>query len=172
MAKKIAPVVETESPKRSYIQSARSALTTRARLRLRDRAGPGARRADLLDTPGGHDGDAIGERQRLLLIVGHEDGSETGQIVQVAQPAAQLDPDLGVERAERFIEQQHLGLGRKRPSKRDGLDGVKAARRRPCPGADPDLDRDGRESPSRRSSWMRADPAPVSSIRSLVGRYC
>jgi hypothetical protein len=43
------------------------------------------------------------------------------EIVQVAQPTAQLDPDLGVERPEGFVEQQHLRLGRKRPGKRDAL---------------------------------------------------
>jgi hypothetical protein len=42
-------------------------------------------------------------------------------VVQPAQPAAQLAAHLGVERAERLVEEQHLGLDRERAGERDAL---------------------------------------------------
>lgn len=53
---------------------------------------------------------AVREVQGLFLVVGHEDGGDAGAVVQFAQPAAQLAADLGVQGAERFVQQQHLGL--------------------------------------------------------------
>lgn len=48
------------------------------------------RRPDLLQRAVLQERDAIGEFERLLLIVGDEDGGEAGAFVQIAQPAAQL----------------------------------------------------------------------------------
>jgi hypothetical protein len=42
-------------------------------------------------------------------------------VVQPPQPAAQLLAHLGVERAERLVEQQHLRLDRERAGERDAL---------------------------------------------------
>ena len=42
-------------------------------------------------------------------------------IVQAAQPAPQLLAHLGIERAERLVEQQHLRLDRQRARQRDAL---------------------------------------------------
>ena len=42
-------------------------------------------------------------------------------LVQAAQPVAQLDPHLRVERAERLVEQQHLRLDRQRARERHPL---------------------------------------------------
>ena len=42
-------------------------------------------------------------------------------IVQAAQPAAQLLAYLGVERAERLVQQQHARLHRQRAGQRDTL---------------------------------------------------
>ena len=68
-----------------------------------------------------HDDDAVGEFERLLLVVGDEDGGVAGGVVDFAQPAAQLAADLRVERAERLVEQQHLGLDRHGAGERDAL---------------------------------------------------
>ena len=63
----------------------------------------------------------VGELQRLLLVVGDEDGGVAGLVVDLAQPAAQILAHLGVERAERLVEQQHARLDRQRAGKRDAL---------------------------------------------------
>ena len=42
-------------------------------------------------------------------------------VVQAAQPAAQLLANLGIERTEGFVEQQHLGLHRERARQGDAL---------------------------------------------------
>ena len=42
-------------------------------------------------------------------------------VVQAAQPAAQLLAHLGVERAERLVEQQHARAHRQRAGERDAL---------------------------------------------------
>src|SRR5205085_3549568 len=55
-------------------------------------------------------GDAVGERERLLLIVGHEDRGEAEFIVDLPQRVAQLTTHLCVKRAERLIEQQDARL--------------------------------------------------------------
>ena len=41
--------------------------------------------------------------------------------MQAPQPPAQLPADLRVERAEGFVQQQHLGLDRERAGERDAL---------------------------------------------------
>ena len=63
----------------------------------------------------------VGQLQRLLLIVRHEDRGETHGIVQIAQPAAQILADLGVERAERLVQQQDARLHRQRAGQRHAL---------------------------------------------------
>ena len=52
-------------------------------------------------------GDAVAELERLLLIVRHEDGGDAEIALHAADGLAQLDADLGVERAERLVEQEH-----------------------------------------------------------------
>ena len=68
------------------------------------------------------DRDAIGELQRFFLVVGDEQGRVAGPIVDLAQPAAQVAPHLGIEGTERFVEQQHARL-----------DGQRAGQRHPLP---------------------------------------
>ena len=79
------------------------------------------RRADLLDLAVVQHHDAIGKLDRLILIVGDEHGGVTGAIVDVAQPAAQLAADLGVERAEGLVEEQDARLDGQRAGERDAL---------------------------------------------------
>ena len=78
-------------------------------------------RADLLDAALVHDHDAVGHLERLLLVVGDEDAREVDLVVQPPQPAAQLLAHLGVERAERLVEQQHPRLDRERARERHAL---------------------------------------------------
>ena len=80
-----------------------------------------ARTADLLDPPVVHDRDVVGDRHRLLLVVRDQDGRDVDLVVQPPQPLAQLGADLGVERAERLVEQQHLRLDRQRARQRHAL---------------------------------------------------
>ena len=87
-------------------------------------AGPAVellRRADLLEAPAAHHRDAVGDRQRLLLVVRHVDRGDAERLLQLADLAAHLDPQLRVEVRERFVEQQHLGLDHQGAGDRDAL---------------------------------------------------
>ena len=77
--------------------------------------------ADLLDPPGVHHDDAVGEIERLLLIVGDEHRGDVARLVDLAQPAPQVLADLGIERAEGFVEQQQARLDRQRAGQCDAL---------------------------------------------------
>ncbi|MNT13424.1 hypothetical protein D3C72_1483940 [compost metagenome] len=81
----------------------------------------GLGRAVLLDVAAVHQHHLVGHFQRLFLVMGDEHAGHVQFIVQAAQPAAQLLAHLGVERAEGFVEQQHLGLHRQRAGQRDAL---------------------------------------------------
>ena len=50
-----------------------------------------------------------------------EDARHVDLVVQPAQPLPQLLPHLGVEGAERLVEQQHLRLDRQRPGQGHAL---------------------------------------------------
>ncbi len=79
------------------------------------------RRADLLDPALAHHHHAVGEFQRLFLVVGDEQRGVAGAVVQLAQPFAQFLAHQRVERAERLVEQQHLRLDGKRAGERHAL---------------------------------------------------
>jgi len=70
----------------------------------------GLRGAGLLDTRLVHDHDLVGDFERLLLVVGDEDGGEVHFLVELAQPAAQVLAHAGIECAEGFVEQQDFGF--------------------------------------------------------------
>ncbi len=78
-------------------------------------------RADLLDLALVHHHDAVGDFQRLLLVVGDEDRGDVDLVMQRAQPFAQLLAHLGVERAEGLVEQQDARLDRERARERNAL---------------------------------------------------
>ena len=78
-------------------------------------------RADLLDPAVVHHHDAVGDLERLVLVVGDEHAGDVHLVVQPAQPAAQLLAHLRVERAERLVEQQHPRLDGERARQRDAL---------------------------------------------------
>ena len=78
-------------------------------------------RAVLLDAPGPHDGDAVADRQRLGLVVGHEQRRGAGRAQHVDDVGAQAGPQVGVEAGERLVEQHEPRLGRQRPGEGDAL---------------------------------------------------
>ncbi len=78
-------------------------------------------RAHLQQPPEIHDADAVGQGEGLFLVMGDQDGGDAELALHLADGAAQLLADLGVERAEGLIEQQHLGLVRQRARHRDAL---------------------------------------------------
>src|SRR6266404_3343476 len=78
-------------------------------------------RADLLDVSIVHHDDSVGELERLFLIVGDEDAGDFDLVVEAAEPAAKFLADLGVERAERLVEQQYFGFDRECASECDSL---------------------------------------------------
>ncbi len=67
------------------------------------------------------DRDAVGDFQRLFLVVRDEQRGDVDFFVQMAQPAAQFLAHLGVQRAERLVEEQHFRLGGERAGERDAL---------------------------------------------------
>ena len=80
-----------------------------------------ARSSDLLDLPAVHDGDPIGHRQGLVLVVGH---------VHERRPQLGLDPlqlelhllaELYVQRSQRLVEQQRCRLVDERAGQRHAL---------------------------------------------------
>src|SRR6185436_13797378 len=72
------------------------------------------RRADLFDAARIDHYHAVGDLERLFLVVRHEHTGDVELVVQAAQPAAQILAYLGVERSERLIEQQDTRLDRER----------------------------------------------------------
>ena len=87
------------------------------------------RRPDLLDPSVAHDHDPVGQREGLLLVVGDVDGGDPELALDRPDLLAQDDPDLGVERRQRLVEEQDLGLDRQRPGEGDAL--LLAARQLP-----------------------------------------
>src|SRR5690606_3107179 len=67
------------------------------------------------------DDDAVGEVERLLLIMRDEERGDAEFLVDLAQPAPEIAPDVGVERAERLVEQQYLRVDCERAGERHAL---------------------------------------------------
>jgi hypothetical protein len=79
------------------------------------------RRGDLLEPALVHDAHPVRHGQGFLLVVGDEQGGGAQPLLQRADPLAQLQPHLGVQRGQRLVEQQHPGLDGQRPGQRDAL---------------------------------------------------
>ena len=77
--------------------------------------------SELLDAAVAHDGDAIRHRHRLLLVVGDEDEGDPDLALDPLQLHLHLLAQLQVERAERLVEEQHLGVVDERARERDAL---------------------------------------------------
>ena len=79
------------------------------------------RRPDLDDPPFVHHGDLVGDRHRLLLVVGDVDRRDRQGLLEAADLAAHVDAELGVEVGEGLVEQEHPGLDDDRPGEGDPL---------------------------------------------------
>ena len=79
------------------------------------------RRARLLHAALVHHDDLVGELERLLLVVRHEEAGHAELAVELVEPAPEVLAHLRVERAERLVEQQHLWPRRERPGERHAL---------------------------------------------------
>ncbi len=64
---------------------------------------------------------AVGEHDRLVDVVGHEQHGGSVPAAQLAEQAVHLQPRERVERAERLVEQQQLRLAHERPGQCDAL---------------------------------------------------
>ncbi len=63
----------------------------------------------------------IRDRHRLFLIVGHIQRRDTEILLQSPDLGAQFDAQLGIQVAQRFIEQEHRWGAHQRPGDRDPL---------------------------------------------------
>ena len=79
------------------------------------------RRADLDDPAVVEDGDAVGHRQGLALVMGDEDEGDAEIALQGLELDLHLLAQLEIERAQRLVEQQHLRLVDQRAGKRHAL---------------------------------------------------
>jgi len=102
-------------------------------------------------------GDAIGEKDRLLDVVGDQHGGEAMRLVQLQNEVVQLDPGQRIDRAERLVHQQETRLRRKRAGDDDAL--LHAARQLPRIMPAEGLETDHRQ--ESRGVSPRADPARV-----------
>jgi len=79
------------------------------------------RSAGLLDDSFVDDDHSIGNLEGLVLVVGHKDGGEADPFVEFPEPAAEVFAHLGIQRAERLVEQEHFGLDGEGSRKGDPL---------------------------------------------------
>ena len=77
--------------------------------------------ADLLEDAVVHDGDAVGHRERLLLVVRHVHERDADLALDLLQLDLHLLAQLQVERTERLVEQQHRRQVDERARERDPL---------------------------------------------------
>src|SRR4029077_6306308 len=66
-----------------------------------------ARRAALRDTARPHHREAAAHRERLLLVVGDVDERDAHLALELSQLELELLAQLGVERAQRLVEQKN-----------------------------------------------------------------
>ncbi len=105
---------------------------------LRDAARPGRApevlgRRDLEEPARVHDGDAVGDGERLVVVVGDEDGRRAGGAQGLAQVEREALAQPPVERGEGLVEQEQAGARRERPRERDALALAPAERRDRAP---------------------------------------
>ena len=80
-----------------------------------------ARRAALLDVAAVHHGDPVAHGERFLLVVRHVEEGDADPLLQLLELHLQLSSQLGVERTERLVEQQHGRLQHERAGQRHAL---------------------------------------------------
>src|ERR1022692_674381 len=79
------------------------------------------RAAELDDLAVAHDRQPVGHGQRLLLVVRDIEEGDADLLLQRLQLDLQRPAQLGVQRAERLVKQQHRRLQHERPGQRDPL---------------------------------------------------
>ena len=79
------------------------------------------RRADLVDAAAAHDADAVGDHQRLFLVVGHVEGGDAERALEVPDVVAQLDAQLRVQVGQRLVHQEDLRVDHHRAGQRHAL---------------------------------------------------
>ena len=79
------------------------------------------RRPNLLQPPVAHYHDAIGQRQRLVLIMRHQDGRDAQPPLQQPQLDLHAFAQVLVQCAERLVQQQHRRLDHQCPCQRHAL---------------------------------------------------
>ena len=79
------------------------------------------RRPDLLDAALRHHRDAVGHREGLLLVVRHVDERDADLFLEGLQLDLEALAELGVEGAERLVQQEDLGVQDQGPGERDAL---------------------------------------------------
>jgi hypothetical protein len=75
----------------------------------------------LLDAPAIHDHHRIRDCKRFLLIVGHEHRRDAELPLDGLELAAHVLAQIGIERGERLVEQQHVRLDHDGARQRDTL---------------------------------------------------
>ena len=80
-----------------------------------------SRRTDLLDRAAVHDHHSVADGQRLGLVVRDQDRRDVQLDLHAADLGAQLLSNLGVDGAQRLIEQQHSRLDRDGPGESHAL---------------------------------------------------
>ena len=78
-------------------------------------------RAALHRLPVAHDQDPVAEAQRLAEVVGDEDHRLADLAVQADDLVLHVAADERVERRERLVEEQHVGVAGQRPGEADAL---------------------------------------------------
>ena len=75
----------------------------------------------LHDAAVAHQHDDVGQERRLADVVGHDDDRLAQRPEDAAQVVVQLGAHQRIERAQRLVEQQHLGVEHQRAHDRDPL---------------------------------------------------
>jgi hypothetical protein len=68
------------------------------------------RRTFLLDAAGRQEEDAVRDRQRLGLVVGHADRSDVEAVDELPEPGAGFLPQFGVQVGEWLVQKNHPGV--------------------------------------------------------------
>ena len=77
--------------------------------------------ADLFDATGVHDHEPVGQRERLVVVVGHEQGGEPEPYEERAQLGDEALAERAIERAQWLVEHEQPRFGRERAGERDPL---------------------------------------------------
>ena len=78
-------------------------------------------RVNLIHPAAAHDGDAVGKGERLFLVMRDEDEGDADFALELAKFDLHLLAQLLVECAQRFVEQQNLGIAHERARERNAL---------------------------------------------------